>query len=223
MGAAKSAQPHTKTLVKQRYFPLLLSHIAVWRKHVLLLSFLKRGPLCWLKASLSSVFLSPDVNVAFQQAAHKVLLDDDNLLPLLHLTIDYQKDGKGLLPWLPERQRKSVTTTTRMIVKQKQKSQHFSSRTSRILLLNSINAALFLPASRLGFETVCVFMFQRGQEAERVPPHPRRRRPARLLPQAGPLWVWPTGSSGPFTSCSPLLSWRSQYPVHSLMLQEPVI
>lgn len=37
-----------------------------------------------------------DVNVAFQQAAHKVLLDDDNLLPLLHLTVDYQgKDGKG--------------------------------------------------------------------------------------------------------------------------------
>ncbi|TNM90627.1 hypothetical protein fugu_002916 [Takifugu bimaculatus] len=36
-----------------------------------------------------------DVNVAFQQAAHKVLLDDDNLLPLLHLTIDYQgKDCK---------------------------------------------------------------------------------------------------------------------------------
>ncbi|MGH0176279.1 UNVERIFIED_CONTAM: hypothetical protein FKN15_010576 [Acipenser sinensis] len=31
-----------------------------------------------------------DVNVAFQQSAHKVLLDDDNLLPLLHLTIDYQ-------------------------------------------------------------------------------------------------------------------------------------
>lgn len=39
-----------------------------------------------------------DVNVAFQQAAHKVLLDDDNLLPLLHLTVDYQgKDGKGEL------------------------------------------------------------------------------------------------------------------------------
>ncbi|KAI4876154.1 hypothetical protein NFI96_017595 [Prochilodus magdalenae] len=38
-----------------------------------------------------------DVNVAFQQAAHKVLLDDDNLLPLLHLTIDYQgKDAKVL-------------------------------------------------------------------------------------------------------------------------------
>ncbi|KAM6942653.1 gamma-tubulin complex component 4 [Xenentodon cancila] len=36
-----------------------------------------------------------DVNVAFQQAAHKVLLDDDNLLPLLHLTVDYQgKDTK---------------------------------------------------------------------------------------------------------------------------------
>ncbi|KAJ8412992.1 hypothetical protein AAFF_G00105740 [Aldrovandia affinis] len=36
-----------------------------------------------------------DVNVAFQQASHKVLLDDDNLLPLLHLTIDYQgKDTK---------------------------------------------------------------------------------------------------------------------------------
>uniref|UniRef100_W5LFC0 Gamma-tubulin complex component n=1 Tax=Astyanax mexicanus TaxID=7994 RepID=W5LFC0_ASTMX len=36
-----------------------------------------------------------DVNVAFQQAAHKVLLDDDNLLPLLHLTIDYQgKENK---------------------------------------------------------------------------------------------------------------------------------
>ncbi|XP_062266212.1 gamma-tubulin complex component 4 [Platichthys flesus] len=40
-----------------------------------------------------------DVNVAFRQAAHKVLLDDDNLLPLLHLTVDYQgkdsKDGSG--------------------------------------------------------------------------------------------------------------------------------
>ncbi|XP_012692054.1 gamma-tubulin complex component 4 [Clupea harengus] len=36
-----------------------------------------------------------DVNMAFQQAAHKVLLDDDNLLPLLHLTVDYQgKDSK---------------------------------------------------------------------------------------------------------------------------------
>uniref|UniRef100_A0A3Q3X7X3 Gamma-tubulin complex component n=1 Tax=Mola mola TaxID=94237 RepID=A0A3Q3X7X3_MOLML len=36
-----------------------------------------------------------DVNVAFQQAAHKVLLDDDNLLPLLHLSVDYQsKDSK---------------------------------------------------------------------------------------------------------------------------------
>lgn len=36
-----------------------------------------------------------DVNVAFQLAAHKVLLDDDNLLPLLHLTIDYQgKESK---------------------------------------------------------------------------------------------------------------------------------
>lgn len=41
-------------------------------------------------------FAFSDVNVAFQQAAHKVLLDDDNLLPLLHLTIDYQgKDCKG--------------------------------------------------------------------------------------------------------------------------------
>ncbi|XP_078539445.1 gamma-tubulin complex component 4 [Lissotriton helveticus] len=30
-----------------------------------------------------------DVNVAFQLAAHKVLLDDDNLLPLLKMTIDY--------------------------------------------------------------------------------------------------------------------------------------
>uniref|UniRef100_A0A7N6C177 Gamma-tubulin complex component n=1 Tax=Anabas testudineus TaxID=64144 RepID=A0A7N6C177_ANATE len=38
-----------------------------------------------------------DVNVAFQQAAHKVLLDDDNLLPLLHLTVDYQgKDSKDV-------------------------------------------------------------------------------------------------------------------------------
>ncbi|XP_053721406.1 gamma-tubulin complex component 4 [Synchiropus splendidus] len=35
-----------------------------------------------------------DVNVAFQQAAHKVLLDDDNLLPLLHLTVDYQGKEK---------------------------------------------------------------------------------------------------------------------------------
>ncbi|XP_077420800.1 gamma-tubulin complex component 4 [Vanacampus margaritifer] len=39
-----------------------------------------------------------DVNVAFQQAAHKVLLDDDNLLPLLHLTVDYQgKDSKDMM------------------------------------------------------------------------------------------------------------------------------
>lgn len=38
-----------------------------------------------------------DVNVAFQQSAHKVLLDDDNLLPLLHLTIEYHgKEQKGL-------------------------------------------------------------------------------------------------------------------------------
>ncbi|XP_038605873.1 gamma-tubulin complex component 4 [Tachyglossus aculeatus] len=29
-----------------------------------------------------------DVNVAFQQSAHRVLLDDDNLLPRLHLTVD---------------------------------------------------------------------------------------------------------------------------------------
>lgn len=36
-----------------------------------------------------------DVNVAFQRAAHKVLLDDDNLLPLLHLTVDYQGKDKG--------------------------------------------------------------------------------------------------------------------------------
>lgn len=43
-----------------------------------------------------SDLISTDVNVAFQQAAHKVLLDDDNLLPLLHLTVDYQgKDSKG--------------------------------------------------------------------------------------------------------------------------------
>lgn len=38
---------------------------------------------------------SADVNVAFQRAAHKVLLDDDNLLPLLHLTVDYQGKDKG--------------------------------------------------------------------------------------------------------------------------------
>lgn len=35
------------------------------------------------------------MNVAFQRAAHKVLLDDDNLLPLLHLTVDYQGKDKG--------------------------------------------------------------------------------------------------------------------------------
>lgn len=41
--------------------------------------------------------LSSDVNVAFQQSAHKVLLDDDNLLPLLHLTIEYHgKEHKGI-------------------------------------------------------------------------------------------------------------------------------
>lgn len=42
-------------------------------------------------------FSSTDVNVAFQLSAHKVLLDDDNLLPLLHLTIDYHgKEQKGM-------------------------------------------------------------------------------------------------------------------------------
>ena len=41
--------------------------------------------------------LLSDVNVAFQQSAHKVLLDDDNLLPLLHLTIEYHgKEHKGI-------------------------------------------------------------------------------------------------------------------------------
>lgn len=35
------------------------------------------------------------MNVAFQRASHKVLLDDDNLLPLLHLTVDYQGKEKG--------------------------------------------------------------------------------------------------------------------------------
>lgn len=44
------------------------------------------------------MFFLADVNVAFQQSAHKVLLDDDNLLPLLHLTIEYHgKEHKGLL------------------------------------------------------------------------------------------------------------------------------
>lgn len=42
------------------------------------------------------MFSPADVNVAFQQSAHKVLLDDDNLLPLLHLTIEYHgKEHKG--------------------------------------------------------------------------------------------------------------------------------
>ncbi|KAE8618021.1 hypothetical protein XENTR_v10009254 [Xenopus tropicalis] len=38
-----------------------------------------------------------DINVAFQLSAHKVLLDDDNLLPLLNLTIDYHgKEHKDM-------------------------------------------------------------------------------------------------------------------------------
>lgn len=46
--------------------------------------------------TIYAFFLS-DVNVAFQQSAHKVLLDDDNLLPLLHLTIEYHgKEHKGI-------------------------------------------------------------------------------------------------------------------------------
>lgn len=48
------------------------------------------------RIALKFVCVCTDVNVAFQQAAHKVLLDDDSLLPLLHLTVDYQgKDSKG--------------------------------------------------------------------------------------------------------------------------------
>ncbi|KAM6058610.1 gamma-tubulin complex component 4 isoform 2-T3 [Chlamydotis macqueenii] len=42
-----------------------------------------------LKIIKDFYLLGRDVNVAFQQSAHKVLLDDDNLLPLLHLTIEY--------------------------------------------------------------------------------------------------------------------------------------
>lgn len=46
---------------------------------------------------LIRVLLLSDVNIAFQQSAHKVLLDDDNLLPLLHLTIEYHgKEHKGI-------------------------------------------------------------------------------------------------------------------------------
>lgn len=46
---------------------------------------------------LIHVLLLSDVNIAFQLSAHKVLLDDDNLLPLLHLTIDYHgKEHKGI-------------------------------------------------------------------------------------------------------------------------------
>ncbi|KAL7980224.1 hypothetical protein Chor_001492 [Crotalus horridus] len=36
-----------------------------------------------------SAMTEHDVNVAFQQSAHRVLLDDDNLLPFLHLIIHY--------------------------------------------------------------------------------------------------------------------------------------
>lgn len=50
----------------------------------------------WIPRCNNDTPLPLDVNVAFQQSAHKVLLDDDNLLPLLHLTIDYQgKEPKG--------------------------------------------------------------------------------------------------------------------------------
>ena len=50
------------------------------------------------QASTRPVSSFADVNVAFQQSAHKVLLDDDNLLPLLHLTIEYHgKEHKGLV------------------------------------------------------------------------------------------------------------------------------
>lgn len=57
-----------------------------------------RAPPALQRLTCSNGFLSTDVNVAFQQAAHKVFLDDDNLLPLLHLTVDHQgKDSKGSL------------------------------------------------------------------------------------------------------------------------------
>lgn len=55
------------------------------------------GVLCSHAFLSARVFFLADVNVAFQQSAHKVLLDDDNLLPLLHLTIEYHgKEHKGL-------------------------------------------------------------------------------------------------------------------------------
>lgn len=44
--------------------------------------------------TLPTAVTEHDVNVAFQRASHKVLLDDDNLLPLLHLTVDYQGKEK---------------------------------------------------------------------------------------------------------------------------------
>jgi hypothetical protein len=54
-----------------------------------------------LASILAFMFFPADVNVSFQQSAHKVLLDDDNLLPLLHLTIEYHgKEHKGL-PFFP--------------------------------------------------------------------------------------------------------------------------
>lgn len=70
---------------------------------VLLLVFGSRGRweagvwVCYVaKHPCQPMFFLADVNVAFQQSAHKVLLDDDNLLPLLHLTIEYHgKEHKG--------------------------------------------------------------------------------------------------------------------------------
>lgn len=57
-----------------------------------------------------------DVNVAFQQSAHKVLLDDDNLLPLLHLAIEYPgREHKGLPRFLASSPRLLVIVSSASI------------------------------------------------------------------------------------------------------------
>lgn len=146
-----------------------------------------------LKDLISSQFLLrcltfSDVNVAFQQAAHKVLLDDDNLLPLLHLTVDYQgKDGKGGIQ-RPSPRRSGGFAATR-----------WAGGAPETTTPSHIQLKMLV--------SLCVCQRPQVPGTELLP---RRTRPlVKSPPRAGQPSASPTRSSGRCTSSSRPPSWRS--------------
>lgn len=136
------------------------------------------------------------MNVAFQQAAHKVLLDDDNLLPLLHLTVDYQgKDSKGLL-FL-------VLQTLCSWKEEEDKLNPDVWRDSTLMFILFYYRTFFL------HDYHYCFLFKMRQAQEMEPPLLKTRLLGRFLPPAGRLSASLIRSSGRCTSSSLLPSWRS--------------